>query len=375
MESYSSSHVERLIFDSDDYRQILFEKISKSRKEISISTYILESDVFGIEVLRMLEEKSKQGVKIKMIVDGYGSLSWIKQNQERIGNRDFEIHVYHPLPWPFSAFRLPKKIRSQRFFKRLSHANRRNHQKLYIFDRSEVIIGSRNIHQMALEWRESNVLVSGPAVEEFTAIFDEIWRQTHRTLFKLVHRKKRYQVFEKFTHAFSNHLFLLRRKIRLLIFRKISTAQKKIYMTTPYFLPPEKLIRYLCDRAKKGVDVSILLSRVSDIAISKWGAQLYYNQLLKSGVKIYEYDPKVLHAKSIIVDDWVFVGSTNLNRRSFRRDLELDYVVDERGSIEGFQRQFLIDLENSTRIETDPGLFSIRHVFVSLLVRLFPSWF
>jgi cardiolipin synthase len=110
---------------------------------------------------------------------------------------------------------------------------------------------------------------------------------------------------------------------------KIQNAEKRIWFMTPYFIPKRRLIRVLGKAAKRGVDVRILISLKTDVTFFKWLQYFYYAYLLKKGVKVYQYTESVLHAKNYIIDDFMTIGSTNLNHRSFLHDLEVDLEVQE----------------------------------------------
>jgi cardiolipin synthase len=133
------------------------------------------------------------------------------------------------------------------------------------------------------------------------------------------------------------------------------SAQKRVWITTAYFAPSHGLLRALESAVDNGADVRILVPRNSDIFFMPWVTRAYYSRLLKRGVKIYEYLPRFLHAKSAVIDDWALVGTTNLNRRSFAHDFEIDVVLSKVGSVEELATQFLVDLNSSEQIMVPAG--------------------
>src|SRR5207249_2714190 len=100
------------------------------------------------------------------------------------------------------------------------------------------------------------------------------------------------------------------------LLRRLSRCEKRVWITNAYFIPDAFLMKKLQDAAKRGIDVRILLPRKSDIAIMPLASSMFYNRLLRSGVRIFEYLPKILHSKILIIDDWMLIGSSNLNHRS-----------------------------------------------------------
>lgn len=365
---------ETAIFDGQEYRKTILDLIQQSTSQICISTYIFESDEFGKEVFDRLFEKSASGISVRWIIDGYGSLQWIQNNHALLKTKNFEIRIFHPMPLSF------RKIKSDlpqldRFFQYLIRMNRRIHQKLFLFDQSVAVMGSRNIDNSAVHWRENTLLIRGNPIAEFVSVFEEIWKRADESFFKNVYRKRKYRFFKSLNNVFTNHLFLLRRNIRLMIQKKFLEAQSEIYITTPYFMPPVNILRQIYKRAKAGVKVYILLPKTTDVPISKFMAESYFARLLKNGVRIFEYEKSVLHAKCTIVDNWVFLGSSNLNRRSFYQDLELDYVVEKEEVIQQIKDQFWIDVQNSTEVLSAPKQFFMKKIAVKIVMRVFSSWF
>ena len=132
--------------------------------------------------------------------------------------------------------------------------------------------------------------------------------------------------------------------------RKIITCRHRIWITNAYFVPDNFLLRRLKEAAGSGVDVRILLPRKSDIAYMPWASSTFYFNLLKAGVRIFEYLPSVLHAKTLVLDDWALIGSSNLNHRSLLHDLEVDVLLSDSEPINCLAKQFLLDLENASEI-------------------------
>ena len=170
------------------------------------------------------------------------------------------------------------------------------------------------------------------------------------------HRTIRERVRESFRQLRKNPIIRLnytRHRRRILhknLLRKITQAQLRIWITNAYFVPDNFLLRRLRDAAKSGVDVRILLPKNSDIMIMPWTSSTFYYNLLKSGVRIFEYLPSNLHAKTLIIDDWSSVGSSNLNHRSLLHDLEADINVRQASSKKILEDQFLTDLTQSKEI-------------------------
>ena len=152
-------------------------------------------------------------------------------------------------------------------------------------------------------------------------------------------------------------------------------CHRRLWITTPYFFPPGQVMRAFERLSKKEVEVILLLPSNSDVWISKLMAKLYYRKMLKLGVKIFEYEGAILHAKSMICDDLAVIGSGNLNQRSFRRDLEVDCSVDNQSCVEACAEQFQLDLKQAQPQTLNSGLTWLQWVLVKILSLLLPNSF
>ncbi|GAH09354.1 unnamed protein product, partial [marine sediment metagenome] len=130
-------------------------------------------------------------------------------------------------------------------------------------------------------------------------------------------------------------------------------CKQRIWITNAYFVPDNVLLKRLRDAANNGIDVRILLPKKSDVMVMPWASSTFYYRLLKSGVKIFEYLPSMLHAKSLIIDNWALIGSSNLNHRSLLHDLEADIMLKSTESIKQLESDFLNDLTQSREVELD----------------------
>lgn len=365
---------EKLIIDPDDFSKILLNEIQNAKQEILVSTYIVDNDAFGTIVLQALKERAKAGVSIKFIVDGYGSSDWIGRGEAQSDQELFEIHIFHPLPWMLWKIKTKEGINLERIMHLISYINRRNHQKLFVFDRTKALLGSRNIHKQSIEWRENSLMVAGAVVDEIVEVFNSLWRRSHR---KLIHRinKKPFESQKISQHVYSNHLLKLRHANQRRTFERLKNAKKSIQITTPYLFPTKKTLRLLYKKALSGVEISLLVPNEADVMMSKWISQFHYGLLIKAGVKIYEYQPSILHAKTAIIDDWALIGSSNFNRRSVYRDIELDYAVALPETVAALKEQFHRDVQVSKQVSKFDNMSIWKVVFAKIAIGLFPSWF
>jgi cardiolipin synthase A/B len=355
---------EELVFTSgDEFYDSLEAGIRDARESIDFEMYIFASDEVGERFAAVLLEAVARGVAVRVIVDGAGSPGWRRTFGPRFAAAGLPFLVYHELPWERVGFqRQPGRSRLT-LIQLLGAINRRDHRKVAVVDGSRAWVGSRNLHRCHSEslsgdeaWRDTSVMVAGAAVTELTRAFDRVW-ELHRG-----RRGKRLRIRASRDLVAASDLVRLnsthrlrRRHYRKLI-DSIRRASRRIWVTTAYFVPRRPIVQALEVASRRGIDVRILLPGQSDLFFMPWFAVAFYPQLLRAGVRIFEYQPAILHAKSMIVDDVFLVGTANLNHRSLIHDLEVDLVVTGPGAREALERQLARDLEQSQEVTPDQGL-------------------
>jgi len=142
----------------------------------------------------------------------------------------------------------------------------------------------------------------------------------------------------------------LRHQFHKDLLERLRTARKRIWVTTPYFVPTLPVFRALIHAALRGCDVRLVLPKESDVPMVRWVSMSFFHSLLKVKCRIFEYQKSILHAKTLVVDDWVLVGSSNFNHRSFLFDLEVDVVLQRTGSLKILERQYQTDFQQSREV-------------------------
>lgn len=359
---------EYLTIDAADYFQHLIKDINQARKTIECEAYILEDDDIGTAVLNALSEASERGVKVRLMIDGFGSSPWINFAIQKLQKHNGEVRIYHPMPWHFWQWGLA--INREAFLKKLTYLftviNRRNHRKICIIDRYVHWLGSFNLTKVHLNkkmgggnWRDTAVRIETENTEALQA-FNKIWSRKHFSSRRLEHN------FPNFFRI--NDSRRKRRRLYRDLLSHITRADKRIWITTPYFVPEPRFLKRLKRTAQRGTDVCILLPSVSDVFFMPWVSSLLYVELLNAGIKVYEYNAGILHAKTLMADNWVTIGSSNMNSRSIFHDLEIDYVLQNKDSIKTIENHFIDDLEQSTQICLDD--IKKRNPIITLLGRI-----
>lgn len=374
---------ETLYFDGDKYFASLIEAIDSAQHEILLESYIYDLDTVGIRILQHLESAAARGVTVRVLVDGIGSFNWLTQLRLECRKKKLLFRVYHPLPFRLSVMRRISWKRLSKMLVLFRRINKRNHRKSITIDQSMAFLGSFNISQvhskkmMGLKaWRDSGVFVRGPSVSFLRQDFLRAWSQS-----KFESQSDSSNWVRRKTRMSKTGLIRLNSRIRwrysLLrdLNSKMNSAQKRILITNGYFLPRQSVLRGLKRAARRGVYVGLCIPAKSDIWFVKAAAKSLYLRLLNSGVHIYEYQPTVLHAKTLIIDDWATVGSHNLNHRSLIHDLEVEAVLTSEKSIEELILQWDSDVKNSVPIfKKDLGKIGIWQQFLSRFAYWFRYW-
>jgi cardiolipin synthase len=340
-----------LFHDGDSFFDALEAAIKSARRSVHLESYIFATDRLGERILGAIVEAANRGVDVRVVIDGVGSSAWSAQIRARAEHGRFQLKVFHDLPWA-RFLRWRKRAPKTGFFRGLfRRLNNRNHRKLCVIDGMEAFVGSFNIIEYHSRryvgdavWRDTGVSVKGGEVSVLAASFSEVWRG--RTL-RVRSRANRIQ---------SGALIRLnaRRQLRsenyLDLLVKILGARGRVWITNAYFVPDASLIRVLGIAAEAGVDVRIVVPAFSDVVFIPWVTSAFHLGLLRAGVRIFEYTGTVLHAKTMLIDDWGLVGSSNLNHRSLLHDLEADVVLGSEDATGALAEQFIADCAHSREV-------------------------
>ena len=362
---------ERLFFEGDGYFAALIEGLRGAQVSVDFETYIYSHDEIGLEVESALIKAAHRGVKVRLLVDGIGASGWYEKRGPLLAANGIAVHVYHPvyvsrvIAYFLRNFGLNRRrLRTERnLFSRL---NRRTHRKMCLIDGQKAFIGSLNVSASHSErargaeaWRDTAALVTGSSVAELKGAFDHAWiraRPVPASGSKSGARwRDRLLPFRRILRPRSplirlNYTSRLRRQSFGDFIQRLGGAQRRVWITNAYLAPSVPVLRALVQAAERGIDVRLLVPRKSDVFFMPWVATAHYEPLLKGGVRIFEYLPRFLHAKSAMIDDWVIVGSSNMNRRSLLYDFEVDVVLLTQDSREALERRFLDDLRESAEV-------------------------
>ncbi len=334
----SSNSREGLAFDcfieGDDAYDAMLAAIARATCAIRLEAYIFADDEIGWRFADALGERASAGVDVRVHIDAAGSLLRLSHDlAHHMLEHGVNVQWYHRIG--LSPLRY----------------NRRNHRKLLICDDAVVFLGGMNLHRENSlhvfgpeRWRDTHFAIRGPLVPQAIGLFDALWH--HRP------EPPRRTVGPGDTALVTNRPRRSRHLLLRLYRTAFATAARAIYLTTPYLVPDLRTQRALMAAARRGIDVRVLVPRKSDSVVTQWAAHAAYDSLLRRGVRVYEYLPRVLHAKTTVVDGaWSSVGTANIDYRSFFLNYELNLVTADERMAAVLDEQFFRDLAEAEEIE------------------------
>ena len=361
---------ENIYSSGQEYFEGLLSDINNAVTSIEFAVYIFSLDEIGQRMLAALLAGAKRKVKVRLMVDGFGSAVQAQTIAGQLTDVGAEVRIYHPLPWYWGNYRWSLSLGDgfQKFLYFIASMNRRDHRKFCVIDHQIAWCGSFNISQdhlkLEIPWRDYGVRVTGDVSAALVESFNSIWFH-HKS------RNPRYRVSSLFR---SNASLRLRRLSNRLLVERIRNARQRVWICSAYFAPSGAVIRAIKSARARKLDVRIIVAGRSDVTLFPFLSATYFTDLLKIGVEIYSYHSGVLHAKAMLVDEECLIGSTNLNHRSFLHDLELDVVLSSQDSVERLKLLLQQDMGNSLRLSLDNGSKWGRYILFGWILRIMRYW-
>jgi cardiolipin synthase len=342
---------ETLFTTGDEYFAGLLTAIDHARISVEFESYIFEKGVLADRMVQKLIAAAERGIRVRLIIDGWGSPGFAHDYWPALKTAGIRVRFFRVVPWILR--RLPGDPEGfwGRLFLRVRRLNRGLHRKFCLIDGSELWVGSFNVSDVHLRetageqaWKDIGVRVRGRELSHARRAFQRAYRGWRALNWPARSPKL----------LLLNDSFLHKRRTRLEHIDRLKAARRKIWLSTPYFVPVGHVYRLLARRAADGLDVRITVPRDSDVWLMKWVSTPLLRGLAGKGVKVFVYEPRFSHQKVFIADDWVCIGSTNINHRSFLHDLEMDVVITREENrklvIEGYEcdQKLSIPFDRST---------------------------
>jgi len=409
---FTEDNYVRLLKSGEETFHAIFDSVADAKEIICIEFYIFKDDDTGRKLAELLKEKAKKGIKVYVLYDHFGSIATSGDFWSDMRRAGINIRASHPFKW-------------------LSPRNyiHRNHKKLLIIDGRKAFTGGFNIadeyggyfgKRKKHTWRDTGIYLEGPVAATMFEMFRKSWsawkgkpiiwdgrtqlgeaslacrqaglrpvnpvRKLGSAITPPSHLKDIFTLLDNNKHLsgyFSNGvkqgisvipIFSSsakgRRKMRKLFFYSINNAKEKIFLTTAYFTPSRRIIIALEDAVKRGVDVRLLLPGKTDIMPVYYAGRYFYKKLLNAGIEIYDYQEKILHAKTAVFDScWSIVGSANLDFQSLRRNDESNVGIFDNDFSRYMTGAFMEDIQHS--IKVDALIWSKRSFYEKILESFF----
>lgn len=349
---YGGNNVEMLVDGRQTY-DAMYEAVDQAQRCVYLEIYILADDAVGHRLVELLCRVAKRGVAVRVILDGLGSRSALTELMPELQSGGVQVQVHHPL-------RLAK----------IRNAWYRDHRKLMIVDENVAFAGGINFSEsyasrrrsrlsprkiLERGWRDTHARFTGPCLHAFVESFERRWQMaassTRSPVSQVIAPTSESAGTSLVRIAESTGLDRINSEIIRSLLAVIERAQQRVWLTHAYFAPPRWFVSALCDTAKRGVDVRLLLPARSDFYPVQVVARSHYTRLLRAGVRIFEYQAEILHAKCATVDGvWSSLGSCNLDWRSLKFNEELNAEVVGHEFATQLEAQFERDLTQSLEI-------------------------
>lgn len=317
------------------------EAIEDARQSVHLETYIFDGDNTGRTFAELLAKKARAGVRTRLIYDSVGSIDMDPANETLMRNAGVQLLEYHPVaPWrPRWAW------------------NKRDHRKILVCDGKVGFAGGMNISdenapadQGGLDWRDAHLRVEGPAAYDLDRLFREVWFKQTGRWFESAGDPLASRGPSRVKVA-ANQELVKRFVIREGYVNALRAARREVSIANAYFLPGWRIRRELAHAARRGVNVRVMVPGRSD-SDAVWHAMRgQYDYLLARGVRIFEWQGPMMHAKAVAVDrEWCSVGTFNLDHRSLVHNLEVNLNVLDRALASDLASRFETGLKGSREI-------------------------
>jgi cardiolipin synthase A/B len=351
-----------LLIDGEETYAAMFKAIREAKDHINMETFIIEDDDTGRAFADALIERQLNGVQVNLIYDSFGALNTPRAFFDRLTANGVKVLEFNPI----------NIAEAPEFWK----FNQRDHRKLLIVDGKVAFVGGVNISSVysvgsssgsfvsntkdkisdkktiTVPWRDTHLRLEGPVVNDFQKLFLQTWEnQKGEALVSRNYLPKLEKAGNQVVRAIGSSPQDEFSLIYVTLLSAINSAETHVYLTNAYFVPDPQLLEALKNAAGRGVDVKLLLPSKTDSNLVYYASRSFYTELLTAGVKIYEEQQSLLHAKTALIDGvWSTIGSTNLDWRSFLHNYEINAVILSNSFGDQMYALFQRDLKTSELI-------------------------
>jgi len=335
-----------LIVDGKATYAALVEAIAAAKEHVHVEYYIYAGDRTGTLVREALIERARAGVKVRMLLDGIGTR--LKRDfTQPLEDAGVELAYFHPVRWWMTPFLRPK-------------LNLRSHRKIVVCDGKVGFTGGINVTDDENEdyndnaFHDLHLRVEGDAVRWLQVAWLEDWIYctgkaiAADTVFP---KPKTGPIAAQVVPAGPDNDW---EPIHRLQVQAINGADHRVWLATPYFVPSRAALFALEGAAMRGLDVRLVVPKASDSKLVTAAARSYYDKMQRAGVRIYEYGPRMLHSKALLLDDAeAIIGTSNFDTRSFSLNFEIVMLFRDKGVAADLEKSFVADMAGSVEVGKD----------------------
>lgn len=340
----SFSSETRILTNGEETFGTLLLELRQAQHHIHMEYYIFRADHIGTRIQQILIEKARAGVTVRFMYDAVGSIQLSKAFLKELTDAGVQVAAYG---------------NSTSFFS--SRVNYRNHRKIVVIDGDVGFMGGLNVGDEYLSrsktygfWRDTHMLLRGEAVRTMQIIFLQDW--IHTTGEKILEQdylspQLRFTNGDGAVQIIASGPDNERRALKNIFFSMITSAEKSVWIASPYFIPDEDILTALRVAAMSGLDVRLLFPAKPDKWLPFLASHSYFPALLESGVKIYEYEKGFIHSKLLITDGEIAtIGTANMDMRSFHLNFEVNALLLQTESVSRIVADFERDLLSTRQI-------------------------
>tara|TARA_R110000868_G_scaffold235273_8_gene489101 strand:+ start:6177 stop:7319 length:1143 start_codon:yes stop_codon:yes gene_type:complete len=341
---FTEGNTIEILKNGDEIFPTMLDAIDESSKSIDFLTFVYWKGNIASTFAKSLAKKAEEGVTVRVLLDAYGALPMDQNLVELMTNSGVNVIWFRPLVrW------------------KVWKTDNRTHRKILICDNSIAFTGGVGIAeewegnaQNPSQWRDTHFKIEGPAIQGIKSAFIENWIEANETLsLDLVEIGTQIKKGNTLVQSVRTSSSVRWSDIVLLYHSLINLAEQRVWICTAYFNPDQAMVDLLCERAKVGIDIKIMIpGNHTDQQITKIIAEDSFEDLLKAGIEIYYYTKTMLHAKVVLIDDEIScVGSANFNQRSMLKDDEINLVFIDASVNQQLSGHFKDDLKDTDQVD------------------------
>jgi cardiolipin synthase A/B len=333
------NHFELLI-DAEYFFPRMIQAIDDAQNFVLMEMYLFESGSVASRFIDILIEVAQRGVTVALLLDDFGARGLNRYDRRRLRNGGVRLMFYN-------------RLYLGKWFRNLT----RDHRKLLVIDGVEGFVGGAGITDAfdppghpEKRWRENMIHIKGPVMADWQTLFFEVWDRQVLQLPALTP-----MIPDRCDSNILGRVLITRglrwQDMKRALLKRIANAERRVWIATAYFVPSWRFRRALRRAAGRGIDVRILLpGQLTDHSGVRFASHRYYTRLLMHGVRIFEYQPRVFHAKAALCDSWSSFGSSNFDRWNIRWNLEANQSIDDPRFAERVERMFIDDFNHCLEI-------------------------